>query len=199
MEKAHIKRIKSYYDKRGEYQVNDRYSGEQGIVYTKAGDNAHWLVVEQKGENGAEVRQTDADGRIIARDTYESIRNTVQCKKARRKKAVGRGMAEFDPDEMDLLYQLGKDSKQEVISILGKNWIGKPDKSIQEWRSDLIHKLVGLSDESYSEMISSIKNRKQAEYERSAKKRLADAQKRLKNQTASRDKSKHVKRGNIEL
>ncbi len=199
MEKAHIEKVKSYYDRRGEYQVNDRYSGEQGIVYTRAGDNAHWLVVEQKGENGAEVRQTDADGRIIARDTYESIRNTVQCKKVRRIKAAGRGMVEFDPDEMNFLHQLGKYNKQEVISMLRKSGTRISDKFMQECIGSMIHKLSDLSEESYSEMIFSIKNRKQAECDCSVKKRLADAQRRLKNQTASRNKSKHVERGNIYL
>lgn len=199
MEQAHIEKIKSYYDRQGEYQINDRYSGEQGIVYTKAGDNAHWLVVEQKGENGAEVRQTDADGRIIARDTYESIRNTVQCKKVRRKKAEGRGMAEFDPDEMNLLHQLGKDSKREVIDMLRKIETKVSDELIKECIGSMIHKLSALSEESCSELISSTKNRKQAERDCSVRKRLADAQRRLKNPTASRDKSKHVKRGNIYL
>lgn len=59
MEKTHIKKIKSYYDSQGEFKRNNRYSGEQGIVYTKAGDNAHWLVIEQKGAIGEKcARQT---------------------------------------------------------------------------------------------------------------------------------------------
>ena len=52
MKREHIEKIKGYYDSRGEYKKNSQYSCEQGIVYTKAGDNAHWLVIEQKGEIG---------------------------------------------------------------------------------------------------------------------------------------------------
>jgi len=84
MKQGHIEKIKGYYDSQSEYKINRRYSGEWGIVYTKANDNARWLVVEQKGGNKAEVRQTDDTGRIIARDTYESVRNTVKCTEVSR-------------------------------------------------------------------------------------------------------------------
>ena len=35
MKQEYIDKIKSYYDKAGEFKLNDRYSGEQGAVYTK--------------------------------------------------------------------------------------------------------------------------------------------------------------------
>lgn len=59
MKREQIEKIKGYYDSRGEFKKNSQYSGEQGIVYTKAGDNAHWLVIEQKGAIGEKcARQT---------------------------------------------------------------------------------------------------------------------------------------------
>ena len=66
MKREHIEKIKGYYDSRGEYKKNSQYSGEQGIVYTKAGDNAHWLIIEQKGEIGAEV--------IVSLEPMEAMR-----------------------------------------------------------------------------------------------------------------------------
>ena len=79
MKQEHMDEIKSYYDKAGVFKRNDRYSGEQGTVYTRAGDNAHWLVMEQKGKNGIEVRLTDENGKITTRDNYEVIGNTIKC------------------------------------------------------------------------------------------------------------------------
>lgn len=118
MKQEHIEKIKSYYDSQGEYKINSRYSGEQGIVYTKAGDNAHWLVVEQKGENKAEVRQTDDTGRITARDSYESVRNTVKCTGVSRKKENDKGMVRFSPDEINLIYQFGGGGRSDTVDVL---------------------------------------------------------------------------------
>lgn len=180
MEKKHIKKIKSYYDSRGEYKPNNRYSGEQGIVYTKAGDNAHWLVIEQKGEIGAEVRQTDDTGRITARDTYESVRNTVKCTGVSRKRAEGKGMVRFEPDEINLIYQFGENGRQGTVDMLKAIEPKIADRLTKGIVSSTIHKLSALSEESCSELISSTKNRKLAERDSSIRKRLADAQKKVK-------------------
>ncbi len=87
MRQEHIDKIKGYYDTAGEFKQNDRYSGEQGTVYTKDGDRDHWLILEQKSGNGLEIRQTDAQGRITARDSYEIARNTVKCTAVERQSA----------------------------------------------------------------------------------------------------------------
>lgn len=90
----------------GEFKQNDRYSGEQGAVYTKDGDRYHWLVLEQESGNRLEVWQTDAQGRITARDSYEIARNTVKCTAVERLSAEG--MVSFNPDEINLIYQFGE-------------------------------------------------------------------------------------------
>ena len=118
MKQEHIDKIKSYYDKTGEFKLNDRYSGEQGAVYTKDGDKYHWLVLEQKGKSGLEVRQTDGQGRITARDAYESAKNTVKCTGVGRLKAEGKRMVSFSADEINLIYQFGENSKESTLANL---------------------------------------------------------------------------------
>ncbi len=199
MKQEHIEKIKGYYDRQGEYKINSRYSGESGIVYTKANDNAHWLVVEQKGENKAEVRQTDDTGRITARDMYESVRNTVKCTEVSRKKEDSKEMIRLSPDEINLIYQFGEEGRGGTVDMLKAIEPRIVDELTKRIVGSTIHKLSALSEESCSELISSTKTRKIAERDSSIRKRLADAQERLKNPTASRSKSKHVKRENVML
>lgn len=200
MEKKHIKKIKSYYDSRDEYKPNNRYSGEQGIVYTKAGDNAHWLVIEQKGEIGAEVRQTDDTGRITARDTYESVRNTVKCTGVSRKRAEDKGMVRFEPDEINLIYQFGENGRQGTVDMLKAIEPKIADRLTKGIVSSTIHKLSALSEESCSELISSTKNRKLAERDSSIRNRLADAKKRVKERAdTGREKSRQRKQDKLIL
>ncbi|EOS76116.1 MAG: transposon-transfer assisting family protein [Schaedlerella sp.] len=179
MKREQIEKIKGYYDSRGEFKKNSQYSGEQGIVYTKAGDNAHWLIIEQKGEIGAEVRQTDDTGRITARDTYESVRNTVKCTGVSRKRAEGKGMVRFEPDEINLIYQFGENGRQGTVDMLKAIEPKIADRLTKGIVSSTIHKLSALSEESCSELISSTENRKLAERDSSIRKRLADAQKKV--------------------
>ena len=160
MEKTHIKKIKSYYDSQGEFKRNNRYSGEQGIVYTKAGDNAHWLVIEQKGAIGAEVRQTDDTGRITAKDWYESVRNTIKCTGVSRKKENNKGMVRFSPDEINLVYQFGGEGKQDTVDTLMSIEPRIVDELTKKIVGNTIQKLSTLSESSCSELISSTKNRK---------------------------------------
>ena len=178
MKREQIEKIKGYYDSRGEFKKNSQYSCEQGIVYTKAGDNAHWLIIEQKGEIGAEVRQTDDTGRITARDTYESVRNTVKCTGVSRKRAEGKGMVRFEPDEINLIYQFGENGRQGTVDMLKAIEPKIADRLTKGIVSSTIHKLSALSEESCSELISSTENRKLAERDSSIRKRLADAQKK---------------------
>ncbi len=198
MKQEHIDRIKSYYDSQGEYKINSRYSGKHGIVYTKADDNAHWLVVEQKGENKAEVRQTDDTGRITARDTYESVRNTVKCTEVSRKKEDSKGMIRFSPDEINLIYQFGEEGKGETVDMLKAIEPRIVDELTKRIVDSTIHKLSALSEESCSELISTTKTRKIAERDSSIRNRLAKAGEYVRKSRIERDK-KQARRNDIAL
>lgn len=190
MEEKHIKKIKSYYDSQGEFKRNNRYSGEQGIVYTKAGDNAHWLVIEQKGEIGAEVRQTDDTGRITAKDSYESVRNTIKCTGVSRKKENDKGMVRFSPDEINLVYQFGGEGKQDTVDTLISIEPRIADELTKRIVGNTIQKLSALSESSCSELISSTKNRKIAESDSSIRNRLAKAGEHVRKSKIDRVKNR---------
>lgn len=190
MKQEHIEKIKRYYDSQCEYKINSRYSGEQGIVYTKAHDNAHWLIVEQKGENKAEVRQTDDTGRITARDTYESVRNTVKCTGISRKKENDKGMVRFSPDEINLVYQFGGEGKQDTVDTLMSIEPRIVDELTKKIVGNTIQKLSALSESSCSELISSTKNRKIAESNSSIRNRLAKAGEHVRKSKIDRVKNR---------
>lgn len=199
MKQEHIEKIKSYYDNQGEYKINSRYSGEQGTVYTKADDNAHWLVVEQKGENKAEVRQTDDTGRIIARDSYESVRNTVKCTGVSRKKEDDKGMVRFSLDEINLIYQFDGGGRSDTVDMLKSIEPRIADELTKRIVSSTIHKLSALSEKSYSELISSTKNRKLAERDSSIRNRLAKAGEHVRKSKIDRDKKRQERTNDIAL
>ena len=180
MKQEYIDKIKSYYDKTGEFKLNDRYSGEQGAVYTKDGDKYHWLVLEQKGKSGLEVRQTDEQGRITARDSYESVKNTVKCTGVGRLKTEGKGMVLFSADEINLIYQFGENGKESTLANLKEIEPRITEAATKEIVGATIHKLSGLSEKSCIELISTTKNRKIAERDSSIRERLAKAKEQIK-------------------
>lgn len=200
MKQEHIDKIKSYYDKAGEFKLNDRYSGEQGAVYTKDGDKYHWLVLEQKGKSGLEVRQTDGQGRITARDAYASEKNTVKCTGVKRLKEEGKGMVSFSADEINLIYQFGENGREGTLANLKGIEPGITDAATKEIVGTTIHKLSGLSEKSCTELISTTKNRKTAERDSSIRERLSKAKEQLKMPTINGEKKREQpKREGMEL
>lgn len=198
MKQEHIDRIKGYYDMAGEFKQNDRHSGEQGTVYTKDGDRYHWLVLEQKSGNGLEVRQTDAQGRITARDSYEIVRNTVKCTAVERLSA--KGMVSFNSDEINLIYQFGEKGREGTLASLREIEPGISDDATRKIVGGTIQKLSRLSEESGGELISSTKNRKFAERDCSIRERLAKAEKQLKKPPIRGESiGKQTKREGVEL
>lgn len=198
MKQEHIDRIKGYYDTAGEFKQNDRYSGEQGNVYTKDGDRYHWLVLEQKSGNRLEVRQTDTQGRITARDSYEIARNTVKCTAVERLSAEG--MVSFNSDEINLIYQFGEKCREGTLASLREIEPGIADDAIRKVVGGTIQKLSGLSEESCRELITSTKNRNLAERDYSIRERLAKAGKQLKKPPIRGENiRKQTKREGVEL
>ena len=67
------------YDKKREFVFNEMYSqGNTGQVFTKPEDKFHWLVLDEKGKDHIEVRQTDDTGFITNRDSYKVKDNALE-------------------------------------------------------------------------------------------------------------------------
>lgn len=180
MEQEYIEKIKGYYDSQNEYKVSEQYSGEQGLVYIKENDKYHWLVLEQKDMNKVEVRQTNGHGKIITRDTYKCLGSNIKCTGMKRLKTDGCGMVYFSEDEAGLINRFGEDNKQATLASLKDAEAGLINDATKELIRNLMRKLSTLPDESCSELVANIKIRNLHKRNRSVKKRLADAEERLK-------------------
>lgn len=179
MKQEHMDKIKGYYDKAGEFKINDKFSKERETVYTREGDQDHWLILKQRGINGLEVCQTDGHGQITAKDTYASVRNVIDCMGVERLREEGKRLMPFSTDEINLIYQFGEDSKENTLANL-KGIEPVIHDDMKKIVNSTIHKLSALSKDSCSELVSTTKNRKLAERDFSIKERLAKAKAQLK-------------------
>ena len=180
MKENHTKTILGFYDTNAEFMRNDRYSDSSQTVYTKAGDKYHWLVSKPLDNNRLEIHQTDEHGRIIARDTYESQRNTIKCLGVERLQEDGKRMVQFTSDEIDMLYQFGANGKNGTLAMLNEILPSIKDPATNRIVNQTICKLSFLTPEVGSMLISSIKNRKLYERDSSIRQRLAKAKKETK-------------------
>ena len=196
MNQTQTKKIKGFYDKNAEFTRNERYSDESQTVYTRPEDRYHWLVFEPKTDTRVEVRQTDEHGMITARDSYEAVRNAIQCVGVERLRADHSGMVQFCPDEINLLYQFGENGKEGTLAMLSQISPRIKDEPTKAVIDETIRKLSSLAPDTCFELISSTKNRKLSERDTSIRERLARAkteQKQpittVKNQNRKREQS----------
>lgn len=201
MKQKHVEKIKGYYDRTGEFKKNEKYSGRDKAVYTKDGDKYHWLVMEPKGASGMEVHLTDTHGRITARDTYESVRNVVNCTGIERLCEDGRGMMRFTADEAALINRLGGNGRKDTAENFKRAVYGTADGYEKKVISRAAHKLSELSEESCMELIATTKNRKLSERDFSVRHRLAEIRQRRKETEATKgkDRGRKVEKGGMGL
>ena len=201
MEQKHVKKIKGYYDRNGEFKRNEKYSGKDKAVYTKEGDKYRGLVMEPKGVSGMEVTQTDTHGKITARDTYESIRNVVYCTGIERLCKDGRGMVQFTADEAALINRLGGNGGKDTAANFERAVHGAADGYEKKMISRAAHKLSELSEEGCAELVATTKNRKLSERDFSVRHRLAEIRQRRKETEATKgkDRGRKVEKGGMEL
>ena len=196
-----MEKIKGYYDRTGEFKKNEKYSGRDKSVYTKDGDKYHWLVMEPKGASGMEVHLTDTHGRITARDTYESVRNMVNCTGIERLCEDGRGMVQFTADEAALINRLGGNGRKDTAANFEKAMQGLKDGYEKKIAGRAVRKLSELSEESCAELITTTKNRKLSERDFSVRYRLSKIREQRKKMetTKGNDREKKAEKGGPEL
>ncbi len=196
-----MEKIKGYYDRTGEFKKNEKYSGRDKSVYTKDGDKYHWLVMEPKGASGMEVHLRDTHGRITARDTYESVRNVVNCTGIERLCEDGRGMVRFTADEAALINRLGGNGREDTAANFEKAMQGLKDGHEKKVAGRAACKLSELSEESCAELIATTKNRKLSERDFSVLYRLSKIREQRKKMetTKGNDRGKKAEKGGPEL
>ena len=193
MKDSQTKRIFGFYDEHAEYVRNDRYSDSSQTVYTRPEDKYHWLVAKPQGKNRLEVHQTDEHGVITARDTYESQRNTFQCIDVERLQADGKHRVHFSEDEINLVYQYGESSKDDMLALLHQILPRIKDPILKDIVTQTADKVSSLAPEVCSKLISSVKNRKLYERDHSIIERLAKAKAQSK-QSVNTEQKKDTSR-----
>ena len=201
MKQEHVEKIKSYYDRTGEFKKNEKYSGRDTTIFKKDGDKYRWLVMEPKGASGMEVHLTDTHGRITARDTYESVRNVVSCTGIERLCEDGRGMVRFTADEAALINRLGGNGRKDTAANFEKAMQCSQDGYEKKIIGRAARKLSELSEESCVELIATTKNRKLSERDFSVRYRLSKIREQRKEEGAMKgnDIGRKVEKGGPEL
>ena len=77
-----------------------------------------WVVLEKKSQSEVEVRQIDNHGTIVARDNYELTKNIPKRVGVERLCKDVNMYIPFNADEINLIYQFGKQSKAETCANL---------------------------------------------------------------------------------
>lgn len=190
MNKEQEQQIVDYYSTADKYIRSKTHSNAYQTVFTRENDKYHWLVLEQKSQCEAEVRQTDRHGTITARDNYELTRNIPKCVGVERLCEGANIQIPFSADEINLIYQFGEQSKAETCASLSAILPQVKDSDTKQIISTTLKKLNALSEETCAELTATTKRRKLTERDHSIKTRLAKAKAQLK-EPAVAEKKQH--------
>ena len=179
--------ILDYYSTTGKYIRSKTHSNAHQTVFTKESDKYRWLVLEQKSQCEVEARQTDRHGTITARDQYELIGNFPKCVGVERLCGDASMQANFqipfNADEIDLIYQFGKQSKKGTCASLSAILPQIRDDNTKQTVSNTLKKLNALSEETCAELTATARRWKLTERDHSIKTRLARAKEQVKQPT----------------
>ncbi len=176
------------YSTTDKYIRNRAHSNAHQTVFTKKNDKYQWLVLEQKSQCEVEVRQTDSHGTITARDNYELTRNIPKRVGVERLCEGANFQIPFNADEINLIYQFGKQSKSETCANLSAILPQVKDSDTKQTVSDTLKKLNALSEETCAELTATTKRRKLTERDHSIMARLAKAKEQAKQPTVAEGK-----------
>ncbi|MCI8967284.1 MAG: hypothetical protein HFH75_06835, partial [Lachnospiraceae bacterium] len=146
--------ILDYYSTTDKYIHSKMHSNAHQTVFTKESDKYQWLVLEQKSQCEVEVRQTDSNGTITARDNYELTRNIPKCVERLCDDAYMHANFQipFNADEVNLIYQFGEQSKAETCASLSSILPQIKDSDTKQIVSGTLKKLNALSEETCAEL-----------------------------------------------
>ena len=188
MNRKQEQQIVDYYSTTDKYVHSRTHSNAHQSVYTKKNDRYQWLVLEEKSQSIVEARQTDRQGKIVARDSYELSGSVPKCVGVER---LCEGMnfhIAFTDDEADIIYQFGERGKAETCDHLSAVLPRIKDGDTKRIVGDTLKKLDALSEETCVELTATTKRRKATEHEHSIRARLARAKKQTEQPTVAEGK-----------
>lgn len=131
---------------------------------------------------------SDRHGIITARDNYELTRNIPKCLSVERLCEGVNMQITFNADEINLIYQFGKQGKAETCANLSAILPQIKDSDSKHIVSTILKKLNTLSEETCAELIATTKRRKVTERDHSIKTKLAKEKEQLKVLTVAEGK-----------
>lgn len=153
--------IVNYYSTNDRYIYNGKYSVPMEDVYTKENDKNRWLILEQISMTQMEVRQTDSNGYITARDMFEITGNIPKLLSLERILKTERYKEiKFNEDDINVIRQYGRSSKEETCRNISDMLLTANDKLIMNTAGATMGKLNLLPAESCEGLIAVIKRGK---------------------------------------
>ena len=183
-----VLQILDYYSTTDKYIRSRTHSNAHQTVFTKESDKYQWLVLEQKSQREVEVRRTDTQGTITARDSYELTNNLPKCVGVERLCEGVNLQIPFTADEINLIYQFGEQSKAETCASLSAILPHIKDTDTKQIVSATLKKLSALSEGTCAELIATTKRRKLTERDHSIKTRIDRAKEQAKQPTVAEEK-----------
>lgn len=156
--------IVDYYSTNDRYIYNRKYSVPMQDVYTKENDKNRWLTLEQISTTQIEVRQTNSNGHITARDLFELTGNIPKLLSSERILITERYKeVNFNEDDINVICQYGGSSKEETCRNISDMLLTIKDKAAMNMAGATMGKLNLLPAESCEGLIAVIKRWKNRE------------------------------------
>lgn len=156
--------IVDYYSTNDRYIYNRKYSVPMQDVYTKENDKNRWLTLKQISTTQIEVRQTNSNGYITARDLFELTGNIPKLLSSERILITERYKeVNFNEDDINVICQYGGSSKEETCRNISDMLLNIKDKAAMNMAGATMGKLNLLPAESCEGLIAVIKRWKNRE------------------------------------
>jgi len=191
MKKEQQQQIADYYSTTDKYIRSMTHFNAHQSVFTKESDRYQWLVLEQKSQSEAGVRQTDNHRTITVGDNYELTRNMPKCVSVERLCECANFQIPFNADEINLIYQFGEQGKAETCANLSAILPQIKDNQTKQIVCTTLDKLNSPSETSCKELTATTKSRKIAGRDHSIRTRLQKQRNRQNSRQLPRKKSKN--------
>lgn len=166
--------IAGYYNGQSDYEKNGKFSDRYTTVYTSPLDKG-WLSVENKGGTAVEVRLTDNEGFITARDNYSVVGGEAVIKSAERQVKDGTAMVFFLPEELSILQSFGEECSKDTTDHLRIIAPLIKDEQARNIALRTADKIDMLSEATYTELFRTTNRRYEMKQELSIRQKLTKA------------------------
>lgn len=168
--------IAGYYSCLQDFHRSGEYSRSDQSVYI-ASDKAHWLVVDWKRIGTVQARLTDANGLVMAWDTYFTNQTDIRLVEAVRRSEHGKEFVTFVSEEIEMIHQFADGSREGTCAMLRAIIPQIKDGQTRRIVEQTADKVERLSESDCGELIAVTRKRCEIEREREIRTRGNEARK----------------------